>query len=199
MRKLLALLFAVAASAPYCAGSSWADWGAVGAASAPVTTTSSYIAAATSSPVSNTKSQFSGFTAVGTTSSSYPGALTDVSSANGWNWGTPTQTAAAVVNSTTVAGVNWASQPSQTVASSGVSTYGGATTSWWGAWGGTVAMMSQPSSLPTAAGMVPGAVTGPSYGANFGDNPEPGTILTFVGGMAAVLMLRRRMMRKSAN
>jgi hypothetical protein len=189
MRKLLALLFAIAASAPYCAANTWAS---LGSAPAPVTTTSSYIATATSNPVSNTTSPYDGFTAVSTPSSSYSGALTTMSSGT-TSWasaaGTPIQTAASVVNNTTVSGVSWAPQTTQTVASS-VSTYGG---SWgsWSSWGSAVQMVSQPSSSPLP-------VSGPSYGVGFADNPEPGTILTFVGGMSALFYWRRRMSRKNA-
>jgi hypothetical protein len=196
MRKPLVLLFAAALSAQYCAADSWGYWSsstfsAPAPAPQPVPTVNY-------NPAPSTTSPYNGFTAAGTPTTSYSGALTTVSSSSSgsWGaWGSVGQTATTVVSNTTTSGVTWAPQSTQPVMTT-VASYGGG--GGWGAWGGAVEIMSQPSSTPIT--QVPASLGGstPSYAVS-ADNPEPGTILTLVGGMGALLLWRRRTMRKNAN
>jgi hypothetical protein len=82
--------------------------------------------------------------------------------------------------------VSWNPGSTQPVTSTG-STYTPTASGAWGAWG--------------AVGTVSGPVSSPSSGGGYYgdslDNPEPGTILTLLGGMGALYLLRRRTERKN--
>ena len=182
MRKLLALLFAVAAGGPLCTANPWQ-------AVVPGTTTQT---TAVSSPVTatstvNTTSPYSGFTATGT-STPYTGALTTVGGTSYGGWGTPSQTTTAIVSNTTASGAaSWPPQSTQQTTAS-VSSFGG----WASPWAAVGPLSQQSSYTPPPA---PGAYG--SYPISSADNPEPGTLLTFMGGIGGLLLWRRRVLRNN--
>lgn len=190
MRKLLVLLFAAALSPPYCTANIWGSWAS--SATSVSTSPTPVLTSTITNPAPSTTSPYDGFTATATPTSSYSGSLTTLSSSSIWgSWGSSSQTAVAVVNSTTSSGVDWSPQTTQSYTGTGASTsYTG--NSIWGSWA-TVAMMSQPSTLTPVGSSIR---SGPTY-VLAADNPEPATVLTFVGGMGA-LLLWRRMSRKNA-
>ena len=180
MRKLLVLPIAAALFAPNGAASSWSQ---LSSPSAPAPTTSTTV----SNPAPSTTSPYNGFTATGS-ATSYSGTLTTISSGGSGSWGAATQTATSVVNNTSSAGVSWAPQSTQPV--TGGTAYA-PTVGGWGSWASLTTMSAVSSPQPLSPVSVNDG--GVYYSM---DNPEPGTVLTVLGGVGVLFLLWRRNERK---